>query len=118
MVPKGTAGVNGSLQLDSGEWTASKNKIQVGSCFLKVEGGITHFHVAVEGASADLRIKQSPKLYGEPDGKIAAGGFYESQLLIPAAEVEASYKTSLGSGERSGWAYMDHADIWKSLFPS
>ncbi|MBM76278.1 MAG: hypothetical protein CMK59_12815 [Proteobacteria bacterium] len=109
VVPNGTQGVNGSLQLDSGEWEGKPNRLQIGDCFLSVENQKTHFHVAAQGVFADLVISQAPKKYNEPDGRIQNDGFYESEVLIAAAQVQATYKTKLGSGAQKGWAYLDHA---------
>ena len=78
VVPNGTAGVNGSLQLDSGEWTATANKIEVGECQFSILDGKTHFYVKAEGVSADIKIDQLPKKYNEPDRRIENDGFYES----------------------------------------
>ena len=108
VVPNGTAGVNGSLQLDSGEWTASANKIEVGQCHLSILDDKTHFYVTAEGVSADIKIDQALKNYNEPDRRIESDGFYESEVLIAAAQATASFKTKLGSGSQKGWAYLFH----------
>ena len=109
VVPSGTQGANGSIQLDSGEWKGTSTRLQVGQCHLSIQDEKTHFYVAAEGISADIKISQAPKQYKEPDRRIERDGFYESEVLIAAAQAEASFKTKLGSGTQKGWAYMDHA---------
>lgn len=113
VVRPGKKGENSAIRVDRDEWSYTKegNRLTVDHCVLSSTAGRTHFKVKTDQLSIDLTLNAIPKVTKAPGHLIKVDGdeFYESELLIPWAKVEAQIKAHSGNVTLSGMGYLDHS---------
>ena len=110
-VPKGKKGVNSSIQASKNEWKANPSKLQVQQCYIHKQEDTTIMYGKTDIGSVMLTFDQKMQKQSLKDGRIQpkSTSFYEQDILIMTAKVQA--KISIGAQQKtlSGYAQLDHS---------
>lgn len=110
-VPKGKKGTNSSIQASKKEWSASSDRLQVQQCYIERRAQSTIMVGKTDIGTVKLTFNKKIQKQSFEDARIQpkSNSFYEQDILIVTAKVQA--EISIGSYQKtlSGYAQLDHS---------
>ena len=110
VVPDGAEGSNRSVQLSASEWSAQDKLLSVGTCALQQHASTTVMSAEVDNVKAQITFSATLAPKKLPDARIEPkkNEFYEQDILIMSAPVQATWSIGGASHSSAGFAQLDH----------